>query len=1028
MSSSGRGIGSTLTSGIQDIAAILPLLGTEQCSIQVSSALTRGYLYAASTPMSIFGSLGVVSAGFKTLVACFSFGDIEGAKILGNMGFEPQGENLSLIMVEAGKGKNAGRYIIETRMDEMIKELNIDKNRITGLSHKSAAWNVKMMATTAHLCVFSIAPYIYLNRGASNLEKSTTWVFPVLRATGGFITATLIQLLIQRRITTLSNQYLVKRDQPPNTDVEAAVELGNKKERQMDTRTWLMLFFLLIGLLASVVGYVGCFSVVQNSTSTAGPVSWFCLEAGLSVLRLCIWAWNPPGDDAPPLEIILELDKYEHNPLPTCNKDNEEILRFKVLPLTRARDFLKIITSFAGLIEPFSNPDLSLYYTLTRKRPSKKSVLWGNRDNEPENVEKHKLGERTLYVTVFDHKERTTRVYTRDNEEDTFYSTKSDAPLVDVGHFLLEVEIDSKIDLKGDPVSSDKNNLDSLQKHYRSILEHIQYRLGTGDVTQPYAIENSWTMKVDDTISALQSLREENVNNWECVVAKGKEEERNEESLVICEYFMHSSIERERQLLDEKRVKWIARRMEMITKETKEMFEGKMGVEYRVDKKTAEKKPATKLPEIERMLFEEQYFMDLLLLYEVNEWERLFWGKFKAFLDQIGNDRVEEKERLTREWTANCWKRLNPQMHAAQKRWANLVKDNDWFVKYLGKQLDERWASSISQLFGGVEKRNSISLSELRKEIERLGIKSGSRFNKGVQLVPLIEEIRLRMENEIEDTEFRLKRGSDFGRFDQFWDGEDGDGDTLFECRYSRSKWLYLSKYYTDHGPPLEIYLHALKGNENIIHIIFTDFHSDSDVNWLQATIYALPWVTSISHDSHLPAIHRDPLFIRVKSTNNDLIAFAKEIRLKLDPFLTHIFTDAGGDDMYSLPNRLGNNARVLISFVAPTSGKSLILRLKHSGEEDGPLEVTRGSSIIQLSPSSKSSLTIDDITLYPIPGPSESNHLSFEPGVWNDIFIQFKGTVDQYGHMRHGHFFHDIALLDEAGLEDPRNQIINVD
>ena len=197
MSPSNGGICSTLTDGIQDIAAILPLLGTEQCSVQVSSALTRGYLYAASAPMSIFGSLGVVSAGFKTLVSCFLFGNIEGAKILGNMGFEPQGENLSLIMVEAGKGKNAGRYVVETRMDELIRELNIDKNRIIGVSHKSAAWNIKMMSTTALLCVFSIAPYIYLNLGANNLKKSTTWVFPILRATGGFITAMLIQLLIQ---------------------------------------------------------------------------------------------------------------------------------------------------------------------------------------------------------------------------------------------------------------------------------------------------------------------------------------------------------------------------------------------------------------------------------------------------------------------------------------------------------------------------------------------------------------------------------------------------------------------------------------------------------------------------------------------------------------------------------------------------------------------------------------------------------------------------------------------------------------
>ena len=49
------------------------------------------------------------------LVGCFSFEDVAGTKILGNTEFEPQGENLLLVMVEAGKadkGKNTGRYII----------------------------------------------------------------------------------------------------------------------------------------------------------------------------------------------------------------------------------------------------------------------------------------------------------------------------------------------------------------------------------------------------------------------------------------------------------------------------------------------------------------------------------------------------------------------------------------------------------------------------------------------------------------------------------------------------------------------------------------------------------------------------------------------------------------------------------------------------------------------------------------------------------------------------------------------------
>ena len=976
MSSDG-GIGSTLTGGIQDIAAILPLLGTEQCSVQVTSALTRGYLYAASAPISIFGSLGVVNAGFKTLVACFTFGDIEGAKILGNMGFEPEGENLSLIMVEAGKGKDTEHYIIETRMDELIKQLNIDKNRITGvLCPKSAVWNVKMMTATALLCALSITPYIYLNQVANKLEKSATWVFPVVRATGGFITATLIQLLIQRRITTLSDKY-IKRSQLPNTsrDVEAAVET---KKYQMDARTWLFLCLLVIGLVASLVGYVGCFSIVQNSTTTIGPISWLCLEAGLSIMRLAIWAWNPKDDDAPPLEIILGLDEYERNPLPTCNKDNKEILQSKVLPLTRARDFLKIITSFAGLIEPFNNPDLSLYYTLTRKRPSKKS-----RDSEPED---HKLGERTLYITVFDHKERTTRVYTQNEGKDIFYSTKLDAPVVDVGHFLLEVEIDAKIEPKNDPVSSDSNNVNSLRDHYQSILEHIQYRLEDGPrgpgVTKLYAIENRWTMKVEDTISTLKKLRKEKGGDWKTAVEKGKERERNEESLSTCDYFMHSSIEKERRLLDEKRAKWIARRMELITKETKERFQGEKAVEYRVNNETIESIPTISSEEIEQLLREEQYLMELLLLYEVKEWEELFWNKFKAFRErpEIGNG---EKERLTREWKADCWKRLNPQMHAAVKR----VADSD-----LGGRLGKRWDASIRQLFEGVKKPNSISLSELWNEI---GLRDAN------------DEIRLRMEEEVKDTEFRLKLGSE-SNFDQFW-----DDDNLFKCRYSRSKWLYLSQDSASHSAPLEIYLRALYGNRNIIHFTFSDFDPASG---FQATIRDLPWVTSISFalQPTPPIIHRDLLFI--KSTNNDLKTFAENIRLKskLDPDSRYIFTDAEGPDLYS--GKLENNAKVLISFVAPTSGQ-LILRLKHSGSEDGTLEAALGLTKIQLNPSSESSLTIDDITLYPIQVPT-SNHLLFTPGIQNDIEIQFKG-------IKYGHFLHDIELLDAAALEDQSNRPI---
>ena len=340
-------------------------------------------------------------------------------------------------------------------------------------------------------------------------------------------------------------------------------------------------------------------------------------------------------------------------------------------------------------------------------------------------------------------------------------------------------------------------------------------------------------------------------------------------------------------------------------------------------------------------------------------------------------------ERLTREWKANYWKRLHIQMHAALKRMADVDDlEDDSYSEDLGNQ----WASLISELSGGVENPDIhvASLFDLRRWIAD------------------DEEMRLRIEKEIDDTEFRLKRGSDSGRFDQFWD------DNLpFSCRYSRSKWINLRKSST---VPLEVYSHALKGNKNITHISFVDMHSDFDINRF---LCDLPWVTSISPDRSvsIPAVHRDLLFI--KSANKDLKTFAKEI--KSDPSSTYIISDVGFFDLSS--GKLGTNGRVLISFVAPTSGKSLTLRVKHFGEEDAPLEVTLGSTNIQLNPSSKSSLTIDDITIYPIQvsGPSESDHLSFVPEVRNDIYIRF---IMPYEYDNYRHLLHDIELLDEAGLE----------
>src|SRR6266540_5551513 len=90
-----------------------------------------------------------------------------------------------------------------------------------------------------------------------------------------------------------------------------------------------VLLLLLFGIIALIVGYIGCFAIVQSAQVPAGSISWLFLEGGLSILRLILWGLNPTFDDSPPLELFLELDKQA--PLPTCMKNDEEITVERVL-------------------------------------------------------------------------------------------------------------------------------------------------------------------------------------------------------------------------------------------------------------------------------------------------------------------------------------------------------------------------------------------------------------------------------------------------------------------------------------------------------------------------------------------------------------------------------------------------------------------------------------------------------------------------------------------------------------------------
>ena len=132
MSGPPQNVRRTLTGGIQDVAALLPVLGTDQCEKHVGSALDGGFLYAAAAPLSIFGSLGIVKIGISVLISTISIPKISisyrkffmklsqdrwlGAKTLDNAGFRLMGTVAPLIAMD---GK---RYMAETRLIKILEE------------------------------------------------------------------------------------------------------------------------------------------------------------------------------------------------------------------------------------------------------------------------------------------------------------------------------------------------------------------------------------------------------------------------------------------------------------------------------------------------------------------------------------------------------------------------------------------------------------------------------------------------------------------------------------------------------------------------------------------------------------------------------------------------------------------------------------------------------------------------------------------------------------------------------------------
>ncbi|KAJ8092828.1 hypothetical protein PM082_023657 [Marasmius tenuissimus] len=333
-----QNFGNTISSGIQDIAALLPLLGTEQCERHVGEALQKGYLYAAATPLSIFGSLRVVKTASTTFLAT----------TLHDAGFATTGSVASMVTLTPG----TKRYGAEVQLECLMKEQHIDNPEMisgiewfgwkkarevgTGLLRLNLSWNLCLVLTSALGSTFALIPYIYL--AVHDQRNALAWVFPALRSFGSFLCVVCVQFALQLRIhqITSSSLLLMKARYRHPLSIEESVqeqdvllelrlmtlalessmrstsdlEKGLVPEMQpqeyeesiptplsVDLTMVMLQVLLAVGMGMIVAGYVGCFNLVSQTSAKNGPYIWFGVEAILSVIRLVLWGCNPSWDE-----------------------------------------------------------------------------------------------------------------------------------------------------------------------------------------------------------------------------------------------------------------------------------------------------------------------------------------------------------------------------------------------------------------------------------------------------------------------------------------------------------------------------------------------------------------------------------------------------------------------------------------------------------------------------------------------------------------------------------------------------------
>ncbi|CAO3703496.1 unnamed protein product [Rhizopus stolonifer] len=298
MSDDSDSFGSTLADGIQDVAAIVGILGTEMCDDNAGMALQKGYMFPAACATSMFGILGLAKSLLKLYVP---------KKIAENMGLD-----LSKF----------DKYVVDKKTEDVL--MTISEDYAKGLKLRGATVRLQadnldvywlLMSFLSCFCLSCLNFIPYLSHYYHTPELTDVH-YPLLLTVSSIFASFVCCLDAAMMLSGYHRLYSMKK----------VWSFLLKPNYWGNWYTWwTCCIFGILSIIGSVISYIGSYMIIQQM-STADTYIWLVLELLLCVLRLFIWSWNTKTDDIGCVRLFLEMDISEEALIKVLS-ENAEVLR-----------------------------------------------------------------------------------------------------------------------------------------------------------------------------------------------------------------------------------------------------------------------------------------------------------------------------------------------------------------------------------------------------------------------------------------------------------------------------------------------------------------------------------------------------------------------------------------------------------------------------------------------------------------------------------------------------------------------------